>query len=48
MGGTRWSDDDYKDRAAFRADHDIPAFAYDADVKAGKASGARRQDARVP
>lgn len=36
MGSTRWSDDHYADRAAYRASTGTPAFAYDADVKSGK------------
>lgn len=39
MGGTRWSDDHYKERADVRAAKGVDAFAYDSDIRAGKASG---------
>lgn len=40
MGGTRWSDDHYHDRAAYRAATKTDAFAYDTDVKTGKVAAA--------
>lgn len=40
MGGTRWSDDDYKDRVVYRAAVNAPTFAYDAAVRSGKVSKA--------
>ena len=36
MGGTLWSDDHYADRAKHRAATGKAAFAYDADIRAGK------------
>ncbi len=36
MGSTAWSDDHYRERASFRASTGRAAFAYDADVKAGR------------
>jgi hypothetical protein len=36
MGGTRWSDDHYKERARLRAKSGKDAFEYDHDVRAGK------------
>lgn len=38
MGSTSWSDDHYRDRASYRAKSGEATFAYDADVKSGKAS----------
>src|ERR1017187_2766062 len=37
MGGSRYSDDDYTARSAFRKTHAIPTFKYDDDIKTGKA-----------
>jgi len=36
MGGTAWSDEHYRDRAAFRKAAGIPAFGHDADIRAQK------------
>src|SRR5262245_21339836 len=36
MGGTRWSDDHYRERARLRAKAGKDAFEYDHDVRAGK------------
>ena len=42
MGGSAFSRDDYSARASFRTKTGMPVFAYDADVKAGKASGVHK------
>jgi (2Fe-2S) ferredoxin len=36
MGGTRWSDEHYKERATYRAVNHVSTFAYSDDVKSGK------------
>jgi len=38
MGGSSWSDDHYRDRAADRAVRGVDTFAYSTDVRSGKAA----------
>jgi hypothetical protein len=47
MGGTRWSDEHYRDKARLRAKTGKGAFEYDDDVKAGRA-GRRTHDKMNP
>ena len=37
MGGSRWSDDAYLSRAAFRSSTGAPVFTHDADIRSGHA-----------
>ena len=39
MGGTAWSDNHYRERAALRACTGDTAFAYDRDISEGRAAG---------
>src|SRR3954452_5263015 len=39
MGGTAWSDNHYRERAALRACTGDTAFAYDRDIREGRVSG---------
>jgi hypothetical protein len=40
MGGTRWSDDAYLSRTAFRTATGAPVFTHDADIRSGRARAA--------
>src|SRR5262245_12095704 len=43
MGGTRWSDDHYRDRARMRAARGKSAFEHDDEVRAGRAEGVHQK-----
>jgi hypothetical protein len=40
MGGSRWSDDLYRDRAAYRKAADVPTFAHDDNIRSGRTTAA--------
>ncbi|MFA5766499.1 MAG: hypothetical protein WC919_01060 [Candidatus Paceibacterota bacterium] len=48
MGGTRWSDDHYKDRATVRATTGKPTFAYDSAMKSAPVSARKVNDLLNP